>query len=339
MLLDLVFSALIGIVSFFTLANIVDYPLAKSFYLSVVISTTSLLLFVVIHFVSQRLSIKSTLSMSIGIVISMTVFIGLSQIIDSIDVANNLLITIKVISLFFLMGLGISFGIYKSNQDIYPLGRFTFANTKGVVPKILDTSVIIDGRVADVAEVGFLEGDVIIPSFIIKELQYIADSPDPIRKVRGKRGLDIIKKMQSELEHINIKIIDHDFPSIKEADLKLVELAKMLNGILVTNDSNLNKIATIQHINILNLNELSHALRPVVLPEHTIYIQLVKEGRDTNQAIGYLDDGTMVVVNDGVKYLGKQVNVLVKSVMQTTTGRMIFASITEEETTNSYVNA
>lgn len=339
MILDLIFSALIGIASFLALTNIVNYPLPKSFYLSVVISTISLLLFVIIHFLSQRLSSKSALAMSIGIAISVMLFIGLSQILDSANMASDLLITIKGISLCFLLSLGISFGIYKSDQTAYSFKNFTFANKKIEVPKILDTSVIIDGRVADIAKVGFLEGDVIIPSFIIKELQYIADSPSSIRSTRGKRGLDIIKKMQSEIDQINIKIIDHDFPNIKEADLKLIELAKELNAVLITNDSNLNKIATIQNIKILNLNELSHALRPVVLPGHTIHIQLVKEGRDPNQAIGYLDDGTMLVVNDGLKYLGKEVKVVVKSVVQTTTGRIIFASMTDKESTPSYLNA
>ena len=176
----------------------------------------------------------------------------------------------------------------------------------------------------------------IIPSFIIKELQYIADSPEPTKRVRGRRGLDVLKRMQNEIQGITVKITDHDFPNIREADLKLVELAKKLKGIVITNDFNLNKVAGLQGVNVLNLNELSTALKPIVLPGELITLQLVKEGKEQNQALGYLDDGTMVVVDDAKRYLGKkEVQVAVTSVLQTSTGRMIFAKIDKEDMVSS----
>lgn len=199
-----------------------------------------------------------------------------------------------------------------------------------VCPKILDTSVIIDGRIADVAEAGFVDGEMIIPKFIIQELQYIADSTDPIKRVRGRRGLDVLKKMQRDIEGIAVKITDDDYLNIKEADLKLVELAKDLKGIIITNDFNLNKVAALQHIKVLNLNELANALKPIVLPGETMRIQVVKQGKEENQGIGYLEDGTMVVVDDARNLVGKNTDVSVTSVLQTPTGRMIFSKIKGE---------
>ncbi len=198
------------------------------------------------------------------------------------------------------------------------------------ITKILDTSVIIDGRIADVSDAGFIEGEIIIPNFIIKELQYIADSSEATKRVRGRRGLDVLKRMQNDIPGLTVKITNHDFPNIREVDLKLVELAKKLRGIIITNDFNLNKVADLQKVKVLNLNELSNALKPIVLPGEIIHIQLVKEGKEHNQALGYLDDGTMVVVDDARRSLGKEVNVSVTSVLQTSTGRMIFAKIEKD---------
>ncbi len=197
--------------------------------------------------------------------------------------------------------------------------------------KILDTSVIIDGRIADVAEAGFITGPMIVPKFIIKELQHIADSSEPIKRVRGRRGLDVLKRMQKDIPNVSIKITNHDFPNIKEADLKLVELARRLRGIIITNDFNLNKVAGLQNVKVLNLNQLSNALKPVVLPGETMHIHVVKEGKEENQGVGYLEDGTMVVVDDARKFLGDEIDVSVTSVLQTPTGRMIFSRVKDED--------
>ncbi|RJQ46601.1 MAG: PIN domain-containing protein [Nitrospiraceae bacterium] len=195
--------------------------------------------------------------------------------------------------------------------------------------KLIDTSVIIDGRIADVCETGFLEGTFIIPQFILQELQHIADSADSMRRARGRRGLDVLHKIQ-KMSNITVKIVDEDFPKIKEVDAKLVALARLLGAKIVTNDFNLNKVAGLQGVTVLNLNELANAVKPVVLPGETMNIFIVKEGKEFNQGVGYLDDGTMVVVDNARKLINQQIDVVVTSVLQTTAGRMIFAKLKED---------
>jgi uncharacterized protein YacL len=195
--------------------------------------------------------------------------------------------------------------------------------------KILDTSVIIDGRIADVCETGFLDGVFILPQFILQELQHIADASDPIKRAKGRRGLDILHKIQ-KMSHITVKIVDEDFPKIKEVDAKLVALAKLLNGKVITNDFNLNKVAELQGVSVLNINELANSLKPVVLPGETMKVFILKEGKEYNQGVAYLDDGTMVVVENARRLIGKNTDVTVTSVLQTTAGRMIFSKLKEE---------
>ena len=192
--------------------------------------------------------------------------------------------------------------------------------------KILDTSVIIDGRIADICDTGFIEGILVIPNFVLNELQMIADSADSIKRNRGRRGLDILNKMQKD-QSIMVKITDMDFADINEVDAKLVKLAKIMNAKVVTNDFNLNKVAEFHGVPVLNINQLSNALKPVVLPGEEMRVALIKEGKDQNQAIGYLDDGTMVVVENGRRRLNEEVDVTVTSVLQTTAGRMIFTRL------------
>ena len=195
--------------------------------------------------------------------------------------------------------------------------------------KILDTSVIIDGRVADICETGFIEGVFIIPQFVLHELQHIADSADSVKRTRGKRGLEILHRMQKSVD-LEVRISDQDFPRIKEVDTKLVELAKRIDGKIITNDANLNKVAELQGIGVLNINELANALKPVVLPGEEINIHVIKEGKEPGQGVAYLDDGTMVVVETGRRFMGRSLDVVVTSVLQTTAGRMIFAKVKEE---------
>ncbi len=196
--------------------------------------------------------------------------------------------------------------------------------------KILDTSVIIDGRIAEVIEIGFLEGDFIIPQFILQELQYIADSPDPLRRSKGRRGLDMLHRIQ-KMTGIRVRIVEEEFPKIKEVDAKLIALARLMNAKVITNDFNLSKVAQLQGVPILNINELANVLKPVVLPGENISLFVAKEGKEYNQGVAYLDDGTMVVVENGRRLIGKNVEVVVTSVLQTTAGRMIFAKLKEEE--------
>lgn len=199
-------------------------------------------------------------------------------------------------------------------------------NATGSSIKLLDTSVIIDGRIADVAETGFIDGLLVIPRFVLNELQRIADSDDPLKRNRGRRGLDILNKLQQS-KVIKVQIQDKDFPEIKEVDAKLVKLGSLLNAKIITNDFNLNKVAQFQGVRVLNLNELSNVVKPIVLPGEEMSVFVAKEGKDANQGVAYLDDGTMVVIEVGKQYIGKTINVIVTSVLQTTAGRMIFAKI------------
>ena len=195
--------------------------------------------------------------------------------------------------------------------------------------KILDTSVIIDGRITDVCEVGFIEGTFILPQFILQELQNIADSSDSMRRARGRRGLEVLQKIQ-KMSNITVRIIDEDFPKIKEVDAKLVALARLLGGKIITNDFNLSKVAQLQGVTVLNFNELANSLKPIVLPGESMNIFIVKEGKESTQGVGYLDDGTMVVVDNARKLINKKINAVVTSVLQTTAGRMIFAKLRED---------
>ena len=196
-------------------------------------------------------------------------------------------------------------------------------------PKILDTSVIIDGRIADICETGFLEGPLIVPQFVLKELQHIAGSPDSIKRNRGRRGLDILQRIQKNVD-MTVHIVDHDFPKIREVDTKLVALGKALKGKVLTNDFNLNKVAELQGVPVLNVNQLANAVKPVVLPGEVMSVHIMKEGKEYGQGVAYLDDGTMVVVDNAKRYVGKHIDVVVTSVLQTTAGRMIFTRLKEE---------
>ncbi len=190
--------------------------------------------------------------------------------------------------------------------------------------KILDTSVIIDGRIADICKTGFLEGTILIPSFVLAELQHIADSSDVLKRNRGRRGLDILNRIQKELQK-KVTVYEIDFDDIQEVDSKLVRLAKILKGKVVTNDFNLNKVCELQGVQVLNINDLANAVKPVVLPGEEMRVQVIKDGKESGQGIAYLDDGTMIVVESGKEYIGLNIEVMVTSVLQTSAGRMIFA--------------
>jgi uncharacterized protein YacL len=194
--------------------------------------------------------------------------------------------------------------------------------------KILDTSVVIDGRIADVCETGFLDGTLVVPQFVLKELQLIADSGDSLKRNRGRRGLDILQRIQ-KMAGVEVTISDADFPEIRDVDLKLIELARTLQGKIVTNDFNLNKVAQLRGVPVLNVNELANSLKPVVLPGETMKVFILKEGKEYNQGVAYLDDGTMVVVDNARKMISKTIDIVVTSVLQTTAGKMIFGRYVE----------
>jgi uncharacterized protein YacL len=194
--------------------------------------------------------------------------------------------------------------------------------------KLLDTSAIIDGRIADMADTGFLDGALVIPEFVLRELQMVADSSDGSKRQRGRRGLDVLQRMQSN-SLLTVQIVEEDFPHIREVDLKLIELAKQLEAKIVTNDFNLNKVAHLHHVMVLNINDLANSLKPVVLPGEKMNIAILKEGKEYNQGVGYLDDGTMVVVDHARRMIGRSVEITVTSVLQTASGKMIFGKMDE----------
>jgi uncharacterized protein YacL len=238
---------------------------------------------------------------------------------------KNEFVFVAAILLFCYLGyrIGAYFGQWLDSNTI----RSLFGNkAPQTINKILDTSVIIDGRVADIAEAGFIEGDIIVPQFVLRELQYVADSSDSIKRTRGRKGLDLLQRMKKN-KNINVVIMDADFPEVREVDLKLIELATKLGAKVVTNDFNLNKVARLRGVEILNINELANALKPIVLPGEPMEVFILKEGKERTQGVGYLDDGTMVVVDDGRAFMGQTVSIAVTSVLQTTAGKMIFGEI------------
>lgn len=221
--------------------------------------------------------------------------------------------------------LGIRMG---KRFSLAPKAHGAYSATQTQQPKILDTSAIIDGRVADLSRTGFLEGPLLVPQFVLRELQRISDSADGHKRIRGKRGLDILQTLMN-METINVQIVDADFPHVPDVDTKLVELAKLQNAKIVTTDMNLNKVASVQGIQILNTHELSNAIRPAVLPGESLKVYLLREGKEAGQGVAHLDDGTMVVVDHARRWIGKHVEVVVTSVIQTNAGRMIFSSLRE----------
>ena len=194
--------------------------------------------------------------------------------------------------------------------------------------KILDTSVIIDGRIADICETSFLDGTLVIPQFVLRELQLVADSADSLKRNRGRRGLDVLQRIQ-KMSNVEVQIVEDDFPHIREVDMKLIELAKLFDGKIVTNDFNLNKVAQLHGVDVLNINELTNALKPIVLPGEVMRVFILKEGKEYNQGVAYLDDGTMVVVDNARRMISKTVDISVTSVLQTTAGKMIFGKYDE----------
>lgn len=294
----------------------------------------SLLILMVIEYISHTLPTRSILASIIGILIGLTVayLINISYFSLKIDAFTNYNYIIQPM-IYHVVGFAIMMFFLINNEDIAFLDRISPKEgdeEENLIPyKILDTSVIIDGRIADICDTGFLEGILVIPNFVLNELQMIADSADSIKRNRGRRGLDILNKMQKD-QSIMVKISDIDFPETPDVDAKLVKLAKAMKAKIITNDFNLNKVAEFHGVFVLNINQLSNSLKPVVLPGEEMRVSLIKEGKDPDQAIGYLDDGTMVVVENGRRRLNESVEVNVTSVLQTTAGRMIFARLRED---------
>ncbi|RMH06963.1 MAG: TRAM domain-containing protein [Nitrospirae bacterium] len=264
-----------------------------------------------------------------GVVVASLVLVALGQVLHELSLLTGLV----VVGLFLVFPyLGFVVGSRMGKEGVKPVSSVVGGVQLKEPPykaKLLDTSVIIDGRIADLCETGFIEGKLVIPQFILQELQHISDSADSLKRARGRRGLDILNHIQKNVE-VEVEIVEDDFPHIKEVDAKLVELAKRLHAKIITNDLNLNKVAELQGVRVLNINDLSNALKPVVLPGETVRVFVLKEGKEAGQGVAYLDDGTMVVVDNAKRCIGKNVDVVVTSVLQTSAGRMIFTRLKEE---------
>ncbi|MBA3631917.1 MAG: TRAM domain-containing protein [Acidobacteria bacterium] len=285
----------------------------------------------------KRASLKTLIGAAIGSILGIVgaFLIGILISIQKEAAVSAEMQTFLTISLAFFMGyIGLMVGAAKGDYlDLSALGGiFSDKNLKRDY-KILDTSVIIDGRIADVAETGFLGGTLIIPQFILTELQQVADSSDSSKRQRGRRGLDMLQRLRNNSQ-VDIQIIETDFPAVKEVDLKLIELGQQLEAVIITNDFNLNKVSQLRGVSVLNINELANALKPVVLPGEAMHVFILKEGKEYNQGVAYLDDGTMVVVDNARKLIGKTAAVAVTSVLQTTAGKMIFGRLWEENDEN-----
>jgi uncharacterized protein YacL len=266
----------------------------------------------------------------LGLIIGLVIAVLLSVLIGSIPV-KWISLPLTVVDYIIFGFLGWSMG-YRKQFDFAAVfsGRSKKADTPGketyIAPKILDTSVIIDGRIFDICKTGIFEGDIVIPEFVLVELQHIADSADSMKRTKGRRGLDILSKIQKELT-TPVRISDIDFDDTQEVDAKLIKLAKLLNGKVVTTDYNLNKVAAVHKVDVFNINELSNAVKPVLLPGEELTVVIIKDGKEQRQGIAYLDDGTMIVVEGARGRIGEELDVVVTSVLQTAAGRMIFARI------------
>lgn len=267
----------------------------------------------------------------IGFAVGLTIASAIGRALFWADTESNQVRFLHGVTVVILPYLGLMFGIRKGEwlepskfvslfQDARPQKRY----------RILDTSVIIDGRIADIVETGFLDGTLVVPQFVLKELQMVADSSDALKRNRGRRGLDILHRIQ-KMSGVDVLISELDYPQVREVDMKLIELARALLGRIVTNDFNLNKVAQLRGVEVLNINELANALRPVVLPGELMNVFILKEGKEQNQGVAYLDDGTMVVVDNARSRIGRSLDIVVTSVLQTTAGRMIFGRHAESE--------
>ncbi len=280
----------------------------------------------------KRATLKRLIGAAIGSIMGIIGAVLISHMLTDTIFEQNSLSFIKLFVLFLMTYVGLVVGANKGDMlNLSAMGGiFGGERPPKKSYKILDTSVVIDGRIADICETGFLDGTLVIPHFVLRELQQVADSADTLKRNRGRRGLDILQRIQ-KMNGINVQLVENDYPQIREVDMKLIELAKELDGAkIVTNDFNLNKVAQLRGVEVLNINELANALKPVYLPGETMKVFILKEGKEFNQGIAYLDDGTMVVVDNARKMIGKTVESSVTSVLQTTAGKMIFGRYEEK---------
>ena len=337
LIIRLAFIALLGLVGY--LLN----PLARTHWLEeyhelrhALSGVLGVFFALIIIFFEVRLrtaTLKTLIGAAIGSILGIVGAYLIGMLISSQDseaVPAEMKTFLTVALVFFMGYIGLMVGAAKGDFiDLSALDGIFGDKAEVRDYRILDTSVIIDGRIADVAETGFLGGTLVIPQFVLRELQQVADSPDSSKRQRGRRGLDMLQRLRNN-SNLDIQIVETDFPAVKEVDLKLIELGKLLSAVIVTNDFNLNKVSQLRGVSVLNINELANALKPVVLPGEAMSVFILKEGKEYNQGVAYLDDGTMVVVDNARRLIGKNAQVAVTSVLQTTAGKMIFGRLWEE---------
>jgi uncharacterized protein YacL len=281
--------------------------------------------FVLFEMRLERASLKKLIGAAVGSILGTLGALMISHLLNLTTIDKSSISFVQVALLMLMAYVGLVLGANKG--DLLNLaalgGLFSGERQPRKHYKILDTSVIIDGRIADVCETGFIDGILIAPQFVLRELQLVADSSESLKRARGRRGLDILQRIQ-KMANVQVQIVEDDFPQVREVDMKLIELAKLYEGKIVTNDFNLNKVAQLQGLPVLNINELANALKPVVLPGEIMRVFILKEGKEYNQGVAYLDDGTMVVVDNAKKMISKTIDIAVTSVLQTTAGKMIF---------------
>jgi len=328
-ILDLVFVRAIFAVAL-TLAAYEIQPFGLAGPTTIVLGLAASLGIIYFEYRLKTATLKRLIGAAIGSLLGIIGAAIINHVLGTTQYDKNSLSFITVFILFLMTYVGLVVGANKGDfLNLAALGGiFGGERPTKKVYKIFDTSVIIDGRVADICETGFMDGILLIPHFVLRELQQVADSADALKRNRGRRGLDILQRIQ-KMAGITVQFVENDYPAIREVDMKLIELAKEFEAKIVTNDFNLNKVAQLRGVEVLNINELANALKPVYLPGETMKVFILKEGKEFNQGIAYLDDGTMVVVDNARKMIGKTIDSSVTSVLQTTAGKMIFGRYEE----------
>jgi len=323
LLIRLLFIAVLGCAAYFL------HPLGQNGLVSAAIGILAGVGVVVFEIRIKAVSLKRLIGGAFGSILGILGAYLISLVLGRLP-ENPTIPFLQVALLAWMTYCGLVVGAAKGDMlNLAALGGlFGGEKTTKTSFKILDTSVIIDGRIVDIAETGFVDGSIVIPQFVLRELQLVADSSDSMKRNRGRRGLDILQKLQ-KMPELDVQILEDDFPNVREVDMKLIELAKLYNCKIVTNDFNLNKVAQLHKVEVLNINELANALKPVVLPGETMRVFILKEGKEYNQGVAYLDDGTMVVVDNARKMISKTIDIAVTSVLQTTAGKMIFGRFDE----------
>jgi len=292
---------------------------------------------VILEYFLKRSALKDLLACLVGLIIGLTVACLIIHIGSTVGIKNPFFVTGASLILSYIGMMT----VYRRRDELnIPLlashksqSNLQQYDSKSKSCKILDTSVLIDGRISDICQTGFIEGTLLVPRFILRELQYIADSTNGLRRNKGRRGFQVLDMMQ-ETPDIDMQITEDDFPDIEDVDAKIIQLAKEQNAKVITNDFNLNKVAELQGVTVLNINELADSVKPMVLPGESMSVRVIREGKESNQGVAYLDDGTMVIVEEGKRYVGQSIQVVVTTVLQTNAGRMIFTRKKGDEMEN-----